>query len=68
MAKKFILTTMVGKRKFINTFNRVSTIDKYLAGAKDFAKKYKTNEKATIRIQTKEPGKKATKGIIKRIN
>lgn len=62
------MTTTVGKRKFINKFNKVSPVDKYLSGAKDFAKKYKTDEKATVKIQTKEPGRKITKGVIKRIN
>jgi len=68
MARVYVLTTSVGKRKFTERFKRVSSVDKYLAGAKLFAKRNKTDQKATIRIQTKDTGKKSTKGIVKRLN
>jgi hypothetical protein len=65
MARKFIITTSVGKRKFVQTFNRVSSVDAYLAGAKVIRKQNPKSTAAKIRIQTKETGKKLTKGIVK---
>ena len=65
--RKFIVTTSIGKRKFKRTFKLVSSVDRYLAGAKALKRQHPESVRAKIVIQTKYPGKKITKGIVKYI-
>ena len=68
MVKKFVVTTTVGKKEFRETFNKVSTVDKYLAGARALKKQHPKAPKAKIRIQTKDTIKQTlTKGVVKYI-
>jgi len=52
MAKKYLITTKVGKREFKATFNTVAFVDRYLAGAKALKKQHPKALKAKIKIQT----------------
>jgi len=63
--RKFVVTTTIGKKSFKAVFSTVAGVDKYLAGAKAYHKQYPKAKDAKIRIQTKEVGKKLTKGIVK---
>ena len=56
--RQFVVTTFVGKRKFVETFNSVAFVDRYLAGARALKKQHPKASKAKIRIQTKDNIKK----------
>lgn len=51
MAKKYLLTTKVGKREFRETFNTVTFVDRYLAGARALKKQNPKAPISKIRIQ-----------------
>ena len=66
MARKFLVTTTVNGKKFFRTFNKVSSVDAYLAGAKALRKQHPKAAKAEVRIQAKDTTKKTlTKGVVK---
>jgi len=52
--KKYQVTTKIGKKKFVRTFNKPSSVDKYLAGVRKLKKKYPKSDKAMITIKVFE--------------
>ena len=65
MAKKYLITTKVGKKELKATFNTVASVDIYLAGAKALKKQHPKAGKAKIKIQIKDTIKETiTKGRI----
>ena len=48
---KFRVTTKVGKKKFVTIFNKPSSVDRYLAGARKMKEKYPHTEDTVITLK-----------------